>query len=156
MIVSFGCSFTFGDDLDDLPKWYNDFEDERNFMPQKEKYHKPSKKSYPYIIGELLECDVENNGWRGGSNDRTFRKFFEHLLITNKRNTYIIQWTYPFRTEIWYSEGNYYWGVVPSFAGQLEEDLRGRGDISEIYYKENFDEEESKKKLLRLLLKIIK
>ena len=151
MIVSFGCSFTFGDDLDDLPKWYNDFEDERNFMPQKEKNQKPSKKSYPYIIGQLLECNVENHGWRGGSNDRIFRKFFEHLLINNKPSTYIIQWTYPFRTEIWYSEGNYYWGVVPSFAGQLEEDLRGKGDISERYYKENFDEEESKKKLLRFM-----
>ena len=40
MIVAFGCSFTFGDELDDLPKWYEDFDDKRNFMPEKEKYHK--------------------------------------------------------------------------------------------------------------------
>ena len=147
MIVSFGCSFTFGDDLDDLPKWYNDFEDERNFMPHKEENHKPSQKSYPYIIGGLLDCNVENHGWRGGSNDRIFRKFFEHLLINNTRSTYIIQWTYPFRTEVWYSKGNYYWGIVPSYVGQYGLDK----EFSERYYKENFDEEESKKKLLRFM-----
>ena len=31
MIVAFGCSFTFGDELNDLPKWYEDFDDKRNF-----------------------------------------------------------------------------------------------------------------------------
>ena len=31
MVVVFGCSFTFGDELDDLPKWYEDFDDEIPF-----------------------------------------------------------------------------------------------------------------------------
>ena len=141
MIVAFGCSFTFGDELNDLPKWYEDFDDKRNFMPEKEKYHKPSKKSYPYIIGELLKCDVENYGWRGGSNDRIFRKFFEHLLHNDKSTTYIIQWTYPFRTEVWYSEGNYYSGIVPTFEDKL----------AKRYYKENFNEIDSRERLIRYM-----
>ncbi len=141
MIVAFGCSFTFGDELDDLPTWYDDFDDERNFMPQKKKYHKPSKKSYPYIIGKLLKCDVKNHGWRGGSNDRIFRKFFEHLLNNNDSTTYIIQWTFPIRTEVWYSKENYYFGIVPTIEDK----------VAEKYYKENFNEKDSRERLIRYM-----
>ena len=75
-ITSFGCSFTFGEELDDLPDWFNDKSDKRNYMPLKLKYEKASKKSYPYVLGSFLDFEVENNGWRGGSNDRIFRTFF--------------------------------------------------------------------------------
>ena len=44
-VIAFGCSFTFGNDLDDLPDWEKDMKDERNFLPLKLKYHRPSKKS---------------------------------------------------------------------------------------------------------------
>ena len=113
MIVAFGCSFTFGEELDDLPKWYGDMEDKRNFMPHKEVYDTPSKKSYPSIMGNILKCDVENYGWRGGSNDRIFRKFFDNILLNNTPSTYVVQWTFPHRTEIYSTKNGYYEGIVP-------------------------------------------
>ena len=119
-LISFGCSFTFGDELDDLPDWYEDMEDERNFMPHKLKYHKPSKKSYPYILGSFLDFDVENNGWRGGSNDRIFRTFFDHVLNNKKNSIYVIQWTFPDRTEFWSNKKQFYVGVVPTLIDKDE------------------------------------
>ena len=114
-ITSFGCSFTFGEELDDLPDWFNDKSDKRNYMPLKLKYEKASKKSYPYILGSFLDFDVENNGWRGGSNDRIFRTFFDHLINNKKKTIYTIQWTFPHRTEYWSEKRNMFRGIVPDF-----------------------------------------
>ena len=30
--MAYGCSFTFGAELDDLPKWHTDLTDKRNFI----------------------------------------------------------------------------------------------------------------------------
>ena len=112
-ITSFGCSFTFGEELDDLPDWFNDKSDKRNYMPLKLKYEKASKKSYPYVLGSFLDFEVENNGWRGGSNDRIFRTFFDHLINNKKKTIYTIQWTFPHRTEYWSEKSNEFLGIVP-------------------------------------------
>jgi len=143
MIVAFGCSFTFGDELDDLPKWYEDMNDERNFMPQKVKYHKPSKKSYPYIMGKLLDCDVENYGWRGGSNDRIFRTFFNHILENKNPSKYVVQWTFPHRTEIYSVENQYYVGIVPTLIDSNIDCKR--------YYKHYYDVIDTRNKLQRFI-----
>ena len=63
---------------------------------QIKKYEKASKKSYPYVLGSFLDFEVENNGWRGGSNDRIFRTFFDHL-INNKKEDYL-HYTMDFST----------------------------------------------------------
>ena len=127
-LIAFGCSFTFGANLDDLPEWYSDESDTRNFMPLKLKYNTPSKKSYPYVIGSLLNCEVENYGWRGGSNDRIFRTFFDHVISNKESSIYIIQWTFPHRTEFWSNDSNFYVGIVPSFVDidQDDEAIRRR------------------------------
>ena len=143
MIVAFGCSFTFGEELDDLPKWYGDMEDKRNFMPHKEVYDTPSKKSYPSIMGNILNCDVENYGWRGGSNDRIFRKFFDIILLNNTPSTYVVQWTFPHRTEIYSTKNGYYEGIVPVNVSWH--------DDSKIFYERYFDENEQKDKLIRYI-----
>ena len=36
-------------------------------------------------MGSLLGCDVKNYGWSGGSNDRIFRTFFDHILSPNSK-----------------------------------------------------------------------
>tara|TARA_B100000424_G_scaffold174525_1_gene134745 strand:+ start:613 stop:1284 length:672 start_codon:yes stop_codon:yes gene_type:complete len=154
MVVAFGCSFTFGDGLDNLPR-------NTNFNPQdlwdnkKENKPKPSDKSYPYLIGKLLKCNVENHGWRGGSNDMIFRKFFDHLFNNDKSTTYIIQWTFPYRSEIWHSKGNYFWGILSTFVGKFFKDEHGNkfeaDKFSRRYYEEHFNETESKNKLLRYM-----
>lgn len=142
-VIAFGCSFTFGDELDDLPNWYEDMEDERNFMPQKLKYHQPSKKSYPYILGNLLSCKVENYGWRGGSNDRIFRTFFDHILNNKKKSIYVIQWTFSHRTEIWSNKGGFYSGITLNL---IEEDKNAKE-----YYEEYYDENDVKRRLVRYM-----
>jgi len=143
MIVAFGCSFTFGEELDDLPEWYGDMDDKRNFMPHKEVYDTPSKKSYPSIMGDLLKCDVENYGWRGGSNDRIFRKFFDNILLNDNPSTYVVQWTFPHRTEIYSTKNGYYEGIVPVNVSWHED--------SKIFYERYFDENEEKDKLIRYI-----
>ena len=67
--------------------------------------------------------------------------FFKHLLNNDKSTTYIIQWTFPFRTEVWYSKGNYYSGIVPTFEDKF----------SKRYYKENFNEIDSRERLIRYM-----
>jgi hypothetical protein len=143
MIVAYGCSFTFGDELDDLPEWYNDLTDKRNFMPEKLKYHKPSKKSYPYVMGKILNYEVENYGWRGGSNDRIFRTFFEHILNNTKESIYVIQWTFPHRTEVWSNKIQYYEGIVPTITDWHE--------ASNLYYRNHYDANDTIKKLIRYI-----
>jgi len=142
-VIAFGCSFTFGEELDDLPEFYNDKSDERNYMPLKLKYHRPSKKSYPYIMGSLLGCDVKNYGWSGGSNDRIFRTFFDHILNNKKKSIYVIQWTFPHRSEIWSNESQFYVGIVPSLIDRNEDTKR--------FYKDCYDENDVRDKLLRYI-----
>ena len=146
-IVAYGCSFTFGAELDDLPKWHKDLTDKRNFMPQKLKYYKPSKKSWPYVMGSILDCDVENYGWSGGSNDRIFRTLFEHILNNDKKSTYIVQWTFPHRTELWSSEKKYYVGIVPTFITDKYHLFKP----AKTFYKHYFDEKDVSDKLLRFI-----
>ena len=131
-ITSFGCSFTFGEELDDLPDWFKDTSDPRNRMPLKLKYEKASKKSYPYVLGELLDFDVENYGWRGASNDMIFRRFFDHLINNKQKTVYTIQWTFPHRTEYWSEDSNMYLGIVPEMLASKD----GRESI--LYAKDYF------------------
>jgi len=142
-VIAFGCSFTFGNDLDDLPDWEKDMKDERNFLPLKLKYHRPSKKSWPYVMGSILDCDVENYGYSGGSNDRIFRTFFDHILNNKKKSIYVIQWTFPHRSEIWSNEYQSYVGFSPSF-------VDGNVDTKK-FYKDCYNENEVINKLLRYI-----
>ena len=140
-ITSFGCSFTFGEELDDLPDWFNDKSDKRNYMPLKLKYEKASKKSYPYVLGSFLDFDVENNGWRGGSNDRIFRTFFDHLINNKQKTIYTIQWTFPHRTEYWSEKRNMFRGIVPDFNKDFKKENLKKESIvysSEYYTKFQF------------------
>ncbi len=142
-IVAYGCSFTFGEELDDLPDWFNDKSDKRNYMPDKLIYHKPSKKSWPYVMGDILGYEVENYGWSGGSNDRIFRMIFEHIFNNDKKSTYVVQWTFPHRTEVWSEENQYYIGLVPTLIDSHIDCKR--------YYKHYYDEIDTRNKLRRFI-----
>ncbi len=148
-LIVFGCSFTFGENLDDLPEWYNDETDPRNYMPLKLKYNTPSKKSYPFVIGSLLNCEVENYGWRGGSNDRIFRTFFDHVISNKESSIYIIQWTFPHRTEFWSNDSNSYVGIVPSFVDINQDDEAI--NFAKKYYKKYYSSDDVKDKLVRYI-----
>ena len=152
-ITSFGCSFTFGEELDDLPDWFNDKSDKRNYMPLKLKYEKASKKSYPYVVGSFLDFEVENNGWRGGSNDRIFRTFFDHLINNKKKTIYTIQWTFPHRTEYWSEKRNMFRGIVPDFNTDFKKQNSKKESIvySSEYYSKFQNDDVDNKKLLRYI-----
>ena len=120
-------------------------------MPDKLIHHKPSKKSWPYIVGNTLGYQVENYGWSGGSNDRTFRMLSEHILTTNTKNIYIVQWSFPHRTEYWSEEENMFLGIVPDFNIDFKKQNPNHESIvySLEYYSKYQNDDVDNRKLLR-------
>ena len=122
-------------------------------MPDKLIHHKPSKKSWPYIVGDTLGYQVENYGWSGGSNDRTFRMLSEHILNTDTKNTYIVQWSFPHRTEYWSEKANMFLGIVPDFNTDFKNQNPNHESIvySLEYYSKYQNDDVDNKKTLRYI-----
>lgn len=74
-VLTVGCSFTYGDELD-----------------------KPSESAWPHILANSNNWQVNNLGKGGGSNDRNIRIVFEELH--NKYDLIIVAWTFYDRFEI--------------------------------------------------------
>ena len=102
-------------------------------------------------MGNTLGYQVENYGWSGGSNDRTFRMLSEHILTTNTKNIYIVQWSFPHRTEYWSEEENMFLGIVPDFNIDFKKQNPNHESIvySSEYYSKYQNDAVDNRKLLR-------
>ena len=82
MILTVGCSFTYGEGLADS-----------------------SKTAWPALVSDYLNKPVKNLGIRGGSNEYIFRTAIEETIL-NKYDIVIIQWSSIDRSEVWHNETN--------------------------------------------------
>lgn len=77
MILTIGCSFTFGDELSDR-----------------------TKQAWPYLLADKLSTTVNNQGKGYASNDYMFRVAVEETS-QQTYDTVIVQWSEPSRIEVW-------------------------------------------------------
>jgi len=91
-LIAFGCSNTYGQGLEDcyVNGSYGD---------------SPSKLSWPFLLGELLEKEVVNNGYPSVSN---FEILYRILNFDFQKNdVVVILWTFYFRDLIFKDAKNY-------------------------------------------------
>lgn len=91
-ILAIGDSFTYGDELPDVPepnteqrKWYR--------LPPSSQY------SYPSLVAKQLNAQIDNLSIPGGSNSRIFRKCIDSILLQNY-DLVICGWTEISRLDI--------------------------------------------------------
>lgn len=88
-IVSFGCSFTFGDELSDIvrPGPFHDVD-----------HKKPSNLTYAALVANHCEKPYLSKAISGGSNDQIVRLLCNHIREC-PRDGIVIGWTSTIRTE---------------------------------------------------------
>ena len=74
-VLTVGCSFTFGEELEH-----------------------PYADAWPVVLARKNEWELTNQGKPGGSNDRSIRVVFEE--IDNNYDLIIVAWTVPDRFEV--------------------------------------------------------
>ena len=77
MILTLGCSFTYGAEL-----------------PYKDR----TTQAWPYVLAKMLNTTVNNQGANGASPSSVFRRAIED---TNTYDMVVIEWPDPSRLEIW-------------------------------------------------------
>ncbi len=77
MILANGCSFTYGDELDN-----------------------PERDAWPAVLAAMANEPVMNLGQSGGSNDRILRTIVEVIEANSDNTKVVIAWTSPTRLEI--------------------------------------------------------
>jgi hypothetical protein len=91
-LIAFGCSNTYGQGLEDC--YVNGSHGDS-----------PSKLSWPFLLGELLEKEVVNNGYPSVSN---FEILYRILNFDFQKNdVVVILWTFYFRDLIFKDAKNY-------------------------------------------------
>jgi hypothetical protein len=113
-----GCSFTYGDGLDEKTR---------------------ISSNWAGLIGEKLNIPVINEGMGGGGNDRIFRTAMtsiSKLISENKNPLVIICWTARHRREIFDVRQNN-WRVIipPANPGAPGEKPAYRNEFDEMYFK---------------------
>jgi hypothetical protein len=78
MILTIGCSFTYGSELTNR-----------------------EETAWPYLLSKKLDTPVVNRAEGGASNDYIFRTAIEETVQTNY-DLVIIQWSEPSRMEVWH------------------------------------------------------
>lgn len=78
MILTIGCSFTFGSELDDR-----------------------ENTAWPYLLAKKLNTTVLNRAEGGASNDYIFRTAIE-TTVEQKFDLVVVQWSEPSRMEVWH------------------------------------------------------
>lgn len=92
-IVTAGCSFTYGEELDDLTQ------------------------CWPQQLANKLKCDnLVNLAEPAASNDKMVRKIIDHLSA-NSADLVVIGWSMPGRSE--YADEFGYYDVWPGYSGKL-------------------------------------
>lgn len=90
-IIAFGCSFTFGEGLDDS---FSDVE-----FPELLKF---SNHAYPNILSNALGMQCINLAYPGSSNKKILRNILEYKF--DKADIAIVMWTTPARSTIYYPD----------------------------------------------------
>ena len=80
MILTIGCSFTYGTELLDR-----------------------EKTAWPYLLASVLNTTVLNQAQGGASNDYIFRTAIEQTVHTTY-DLVVIQWSEPSRMEVWHKD----------------------------------------------------
>ena len=115
-LVTFGCSNTFGDSLDDTPS------DENGHVPRVNKWNnpiKPSRYAWPAKLAERLSIPLVNAGWSGASNKRIWNNMINFSY--QEGDIVIVLWTNLGRHSVFHEDkklyphdhyGNYYDGTT--------------------------------------------
>ena len=115
-LVTFGCSNTFGDSLDDTPS------DENGHIPRVDKWNnpiKPSRYAWPAKLAERLSIPLVNAGWSGASNKRIWNNMINFSY--QEGDIVIVLWTNLGRHSVFHEDkklyphdhyGNYYDGTT--------------------------------------------
>ena len=80
-LVTFGCSYVFGDSLPDTTP-----------LPQKIKDRIPSKFAWPQVLANLLGYDCLNNGWSASGNYEILLKILKTEFLSD--DLVIIAWSH--------------------------------------------------------------
>ena len=119
-LVTFGCSNTFGDSLDDTPS------DENGHIPRVDKWNnpiKPSRYAWPAKLADRLSIPLVNAGWSGASNKRIWNNMINFSY--QEGDIVIVLWTTLGRHTVLHNDnqlypcdhyGNYYNGNNSSHA----------------------------------------
>lgn len=85
-LLTFGCSMTRGDALDDI--W--DKTNKRNLRNNNSNHHAPSVYAWPQLLADKMDLDCINKGKSGSSN----KQIWHSAVTTNfkENDTVIIQW----------------------------------------------------------------
>ena len=115
-LVTFGCSNTFGDSLDNTPS------DENRHIPRVDKWNnpiKPSRYAWPAKLAERLSIPLVNAGWSGASNKRIWNNMINFSY--QEGDIVIVLWTNLGRHSVFHEDkklyphdhyGNYYDGTT--------------------------------------------
>ena len=112
MILTFGCSFTFGAELP--------FRDRQTL-------------AWPYVLAKMLNTTVNNCGMNGASPDSIFRRAIEDATMYD---IVIIQWPDPSRMEVWDPMINHPFNINAGSLYNMKPTLSWVKD----YYMNNYDD----------------
>jgi hypothetical protein len=91
-IVTFGDSFTYGEELSD------------------------TNNAWPAVLASMMGAGCNNLGTRAASNDEILRKLVTHTM-TDVESVYVVAWTFPGRQE--YADATGHYSVWPGYEGKL-------------------------------------
>ena len=98
-IVSFGCSFMYGQEMQD-ENW---------------PLH-ASDKTFAGLLANRYDCEYVCNAWPGNSNDAILRRLHKYLSTERNENDFvIIGWTFHMRREMFNSVENMYQSLLVNF-----------------------------------------
>lgn len=120
MILTTGCSFTYGEELDF-----------------------PAEQAYPHLLGEMMEMEVINAGAMGASNEYIARTTMENVMKYSPEIV-VVQWSETNRIELHANLPVNTPGRYNNYTGPLQTNIRWTGqgvDFIDQYYKNWWDEE---------------
>lgn len=122
MLASFGCSFTYGEELEN-----------------------PKTQAYPFLLSKMLNEDVQNYGLCGAGNSYIKRTTVQKILH-HKPKYAIIQWSEVSRLELYASMPVTAQDRYNNYTGLLQTNIRWTGKgvkFVDEYYKNWYNEEHS-------------
>lgn len=125
-IVTSGCSFTFGEELDN-----------------------PKQEAWPVLVAKNLNSQCENLGWPGAGNEHIANKIIEYCALNENKNTlFIIMWSHFSRQLFCRSENhNYLRHISATWPAEYDKDLKNL--LFTKYYNETYL---FKKTLIQIIL----
>lgn len=114
-IYSVGCSFTFGDELQD-----------------------PQLSAWPYLLAKKLNASITNDAVSGGTNQRTVYRTIKNSV--NDYDLFIIAWTTYTRFTFYKSDNNFEINFNPQLINKIYQDEKYFKDWGSILYKIYFNE----------------